>query len=112
MAEAQDSRSGATGRPDARSPRQAGTVPAVEHETGHLTPEEIAAMDLAPDEVGEEEQLEEEVPEQVAIGKRFVDWRTLASFGVALVILVVAIGKAGINWKTTGHTLTHANLGF
>src|SRR5918912_318825 len=79
-------------------------------ETVHLSPQAIQALDLAPDEVAEEEQLEEEVPRQVAIGKRLGDWRTLLSFGIAAAILVVAVGKAGINWGTALHTLRHANL--
>jgi glycosyltransferase 2 family protein len=81
------------------------------NETVHLSPQAIQALDLAPDEVAEEEQLEEEVPRQVAIGKRLGDWRTLLSFGIAAAILVFAVGKAGINWDTALHTLRHANLG-
>jgi uncharacterized protein (TIRG00374 family) len=79
-------------------------------ETVHLSPQAIQALDLAPDEVAEEEQLEEEVPRQVAIGKRLGDWRTLLSFGIAAAILVFAVSKAGINWGTALHTLRHANL--
>jgi len=78
----------------------------------HLTPDEVRAMDLAPTEVAEEEQLEEEVPRQVAIGKRLGDWRTLASFGIALAILVFAIAKSGIDPAKTWQTLRHANILF
>src|SRR5436309_14011354 len=85
-------------------PPHAGTsTPPVSGDTGphgqdaaHLSPQEIRAMDLAPGEVAEEEQLEEEVPKQIAIGKRIGDWRTLLSFGIAAAILVFAVGKAGI----------------
>lgn len=76
----------------------------------HLSPDQVQAMDLAPGEVAEEEQLEDEVPRQVAIGKRFGNWRTLASFGIAAVILAVAISKSGIKWNTTLKTLGQANL--
>jgi len=78
----------------------------------HLTPDEARAMDLAPTEVAEEEQLEEEVPQQVAIGKRLGDWRTLASFGIAVAILVFAIAKSGIDPGKTWQTLRHANILF
>src|SRR5947209_19703515 len=64
-------------------------------DAAHLSPREIQAMDLEPNEVVEEEQLEEEVPKQIAIGKRIGDWRTLLSFGIAAAILVFAVGKAG-----------------
>lgn len=80
------------------------------HGAVHLSSDAISAMDLAPDEVAEEEQLEDEVPKQVAIGKRFGDWRTLLSFGIAVAILVFAISKAGINWSSTLHTLGGTNL--
>jgi uncharacterized protein (TIRG00374 family) len=79
-------------------------------ETVHLSPQEIQALDLAPDEVVEEEQLEEEVPQQVAIGKRLGDWRTLLSFAIAAAILVFAVIKANIKWGLALHTLGHANL--
>jgi glycosyltransferase 2 family protein len=79
-------------------------------ETVHLSQQAIQALDLAPDEVAEEEQLEEAVPQQVAIGKRLSDWRTLLSFGIAAAILVFAVSKAGIKWSTTLQTLQHANL--
>src|SRR2546423_9241664 len=76
----------------------------------HLSPREIQALDLEPGEVAEEEQLEEEVPRQVAIGKRLGDWRTLLSFAIAAAILVFAVGKANIKWGAALHTLRHANL--
>jgi len=76
----------------------------------HLTPREAAAMDLRPDEVAEEDLLEEEVPRQVAIGKKFGSWRTIASFGVAALILVFAVWKSGIDWGKTFTAIKHANL--
>src|SRR5919205_2237641 len=87
-----------------------GDAPSRDQDTVHLSPREIEALDLEPGEVAEEEQLEEEVPQQVAIGKRLGDWRTLLSFGIAAAILVFAVSKAGINWGTALHTLRHANL--
>lgn len=83
----------------------------VQHDGVHLSPAEISAMDLEPDEVAEEEHLEEEVPDQVAIGRRFGDWRTLLSFGVALAILVFAASKANIKWASVLHLLGKANIG-
>ncbi len=101
----------------AHTPRDDGfTVVAADNPTvaaadnAHLSADEIREMDLAPDEVPEEEQLEEEVPQQVAIGKRFGDWRTLLSFGIAVAILVFAITKAGINWSLALQKLQQANL--
>jgi len=85
-------------------PRAAG-----EDGADHLSPEEVRALDLEPGEVAEEEELEEEVPQQVAIGKRFGDWRTIASFAFALLILAFAASK--VNWPTTWKVLKHANLG-
>ncbi len=79
---------------------------------GNISPAEARAMDLAPGEVAEEEDLEEEVPQQVAIGKRLTDWRTLLSFGIAVAILVFAILKAGIKWDVTWHVLKTANPAF
>ena len=75
----------------------------------HLSAVDIAALDLEPDEVSEEEELEEQVPERVALGKRFGDWRTLVSFGIALLILVFAVSKANINWPLAFRYLSHAN---
>ena len=77
-------------------------------EGGHLSPEEARALDLEPGEVAEEEELEEEVPEQVAIGKRFGDWRTIASFAFAVLILGFAASK--VNWPATWQVLKHANI--
>ena len=93
----------------AHAPRGDGLTVVAADDT-HLSADEIREMDLAPDEVGEEEQLEEDVPRQVAIGKRFGDWRTLLSFGIAVAILVFAITKAGINWSLAWHRLQQANL--
>src|SRR5205085_5821001 len=76
----------------------------------HLSPREIQALDLEPGEVAEEEQLEGEVPGQIAIGKRLGNWRTLLSFAIAAAILAFAVSKAGIKWSTTLQTLQHANL--
>ncbi len=75
---------------------------------GHLTLDEIAAMDLEPDEIADEEQLEEEAPSRVAIGKRFSDWRTLVSFAFALAIL--AFAAHGIKWATVFQVMRHANI--
>lgn len=80
------------------------------NEIYRLTPEEAEAMDLRPDEVAEEDFLEEEVPQQVAIGKKFGSWRTIASFAIAAAILVFAIWKSGIDWGATFATIKHANL--
>ncbi len=83
--------------------------PGVQDEGPHLSPEEARALDLEPGEVAEEEELEEEVPQQVAIGKRFGDWRTIASFAFAVLILGFAASK--VNWPATWTVLKHANIG-
>jgi len=67
-------------------------------------------LGLKPSEVAEEAQIEDEMPQQVSLGARFRDPRTLLSFGIALVILAVAVIKAGIDWDTILHTLRSANL--
>src|SRR2546428_7117790 len=120
MAEPQEHAFGAPVDTDDRrgGPAHAGeSAPLVGGDTGpggedavHLSAQEIQALDLAPAEVAEEEQLEAEVPPQIALGKRLGDWRTLLSFGIAAAILVFAVAKAGIKWDTALHTLGHANL--
>ncbi len=82
---------------------------AAPHNVHHLTSDEIRSLDLEPEEVAEEEQLEDEVPQRVAIGKRFGDWRTWLSFAIAAGILILAISKSNINWLNVLHTLGHAN---
>lgn len=67
------------------------------------------ARELGTD-MGTEEGERAETPRQMAIGARFGDWRTIVSFGVALLILVFAASK--VDWRATGRTLTTANPGF
>ncbi len=59
----------------------------------------------------EDRQLETETEAtgQVALGKRFGDWRTWLSFAVALAILVLAVTKAGIRWDLALRAMGHAN---
>ncbi len=38
-----------------------------------------------------------EIAQKVELGRRFANWRTLASFSFALIILVVALRKSGVN---------------
>ncbi len=40
---------------------------------------------------------ESEIARKVELGRRFANWRTLASFSFALIILVVALTKSGVN---------------
>ena len=54
---------------------------------------------------------EETLPANVDLGSRFTDWRTLLSFGLALVILVFALKKAGVNHDDLKHSLSKANPG-
>jgi uncharacterized protein (TIRG00374 family) len=55
-----------------------------------------------------------EVPEAPAsappVAARLFSWRTLISFLVAAVIVVVAVKSGGIDWSTTWNRLTHADL--
>ncbi len=37
------------------------------------------------------------LPQKVELGSRFANWRTVASFGFALAILVIALRKSGVN---------------
>lgn len=55
---------------------------------------------------------EETLPTKVDLGSRFTDWRTLLSFGLALLILVFALKKAGVNSEDLKHSLSKANPGF
>jgi len=55
---------------------------------------------------------EETLPASVDLGSRFVDWRTLLSFGLALVILVFALKKSGVNSTDLKHSLSKANPAF
>ena len=57
-----------------------------------------------------EAEPETETTGQVALGRRFGDWRTWLSFAVALAILVLAVTKAGIRWDTALRSMGHANL--
>ncbi len=49
-------------------------------------------------------------PPQLSIVRRLGDWRTLASFAIALAVLLLAVAKAGINWSAARETLARANL--
>lgn len=72
-------------------------------------PAEARALDLAPTEAAEEEAPRAEAPRQINIIRRFGDWRTLLSFAVALAILALALGKAGVNWGAARETVARAN---
>ena len=109
MADTKREMESATGREASwQGPRPLSPV-AEQREGDHLSPAEVRALDLEPGEVAEEEELEEETPRQVAIGKRFGDWRTIASFAFAVVILGFAASK--VNWPVTWRVLKHANVG-
>jgi len=86
---------------------------------GATVPAASAAYDVAPRTIGDALPLEEAArdrqPEaeaetgQVALGKRFGDWRTWLSFAVALAILMLAVTKAGIRWDLALRAMGHAN---
>jgi uncharacterized protein (TIRG00374 family) len=52
---------------------------------------------------------EEELPQQVDLGRRFADWRTFASFGFALLILVVALRKSNVAMSDLRSALQSVN---
>ncbi len=61
--------------------------------TGDQKTEGVSPGDLYADEA----ILESDIPRTVELGRRFTNWRTLASFGFALIILVIALDKSGVN---------------
>jgi len=108
MADTKREMESATGREESwQGPRPLSPV-AEQREGDHLSPAEVRALDLEPGEVAEEEELEEGVPQQVAIGKRFGDWRTIASFAFAVLILGFAASK--VDWPAAWRVLRHANV--
>jgi len=86
---------------------------------GATVPDSSVTYDVAPRAIDDAPPLEnaarERQPEaeaetgQVALGKRFGDWRTWLSFAVALGILVLAVTKAGIRWDLALRAIGHAN---
>jgi len=55
---------------------------------------------------------EETLPTSVDLGSRFVDWRTLLSFALALAILAFALKKSGVDPDTLKHQLSQVNPAF
>lgn len=58
------------------------------------------------------EELGPEPAPAPALGNRILSKRTLISIGVALVIVVVAVWRAPINWQDAWTRIRHANLAF
>jgi glycosyltransferase 2 family protein len=52
--------------------------------------------DLSAAEIDDQISAEDETPPVVDLGRRFTDWRTPASFLIAIVILIVALRKSGV----------------
>jgi len=50
-----------------------------------------------------------EIAQKVELGRRFANWRTLASFSFALIILVVALSKSGVNVSDLKAALRQVN---
>jgi uncharacterized membrane protein YbhN (UPF0104 family) len=76
----------------------------------HLQPELAhgnALLDI--DRPAETLTAAEETPQAVDLGRRFADWRTLASFSIAIVILVVALRKSGVTVSDLESALRKVN---
>src|SRR5690349_8676654 len=50
--------------------------------------------------------------EQLALGHKFLNWRTLVPLAIAIVALAYAVKKANIDPQKTWTTIQHANLLF
>src|SRR5579864_4639640 len=50
-----------------------------------------------------------EIAQKVELGRRFANWRTLASFSFALIILVVALSKSGVSVSDLKSALRQVN---
>lgn len=49
---------------------------------------------------------------RISLGRRLLDWKTLASIAFAVVVLVLAFRTLGVNLGRTWDLITRANLGF
>ncbi|HXT35959.1 MAG TPA: lysylphosphatidylglycerol synthase transmembrane domain-containing protein [Chloroflexota bacterium] len=66
-------------------------------------------------EAGPEDGLEfsdGEIAQKVDLGRRFANWRTVASFSFALIILVVALSKSGVSVTDLKAALRQVNPAF
>lgn len=61
---------------------------------------------------GLESLVPEPLQEPMALGKRIGNWKTMASFGLAFIVLGLVIGKAGFNPQQIWNRLHAANWGF
>ena len=61
--------------------------------------ESLAASKTSPGEelIAIEEQSDEETEQQLSISRRLADWKTIASFGFAVLVLVFVVAKGGID---------------
>src|SRR5579863_7416842 len=63
-------------------------------------------------EAGPEDSLEltdGEIAQKVDLGRKFANWRTVASFSFALIILVVALSKSGVSVSDLKDALRQVN---
>ncbi|GCE17344.1 lysylphosphatidylglycerol synthase transmembrane domain-containing protein [Dictyobacter kobayashii] len=60
----------------------------------------------------EQTQIAEITPDQLALGKRLLNWRTLVPLALVIIALVVVALKANINPQKTWAAIRHANLFF
>lgn len=70
-----------------------------------------APSDDSEREADPEITAEEEVPQRVDLGRRFANWRTLASFVFALAILIIALKKSGVTLSDLQDNLRTVNPG-
>jgi glycosyltransferase 2 family protein len=75
-----------------------------------MTTDDLEVADLSA--VGEDSTAEApmvDIPQKVDLGRRFANWRTLASFAFALIILVIALDKSGVNITDLKNALKKVN---
>lgn len=58
------------------------------------------------------EPSDQQAEAQLSIGKRLLNWKSLLSFGLAAVVLVVAVVKGGIDPANLWHRIRTLNVGF
>lgn len=62
--------------------------------------------------IGEDRDHSVTAEGRISLGRRLLDWKTLASIAFAFVVLVLAFRTLGVNFGRTWELITRANLGF
>src|ERR1035437_8454124 len=75
-----------------------------------MTTDDQEADDVSSADLGPETELPVlEIPQKVDLGRRFANWRTVASFAFALIILIIALDKSGVNLTDLKTALSKVN---